>query len=933
MKLIPLDERLLVAPPCPQVSVPTKVLICRNEHKDQRDPWPNGQTPTWEAICADLDKSRSAYCIRTQKDGRDVIEFQAGYLLVRAIFSRNTDGDGYLLRLLGVRLANGADRKRLLVGGIALRHSGIWVDSLRTLGRFGPEGSAQALMAGVPVAERGAADGERDESTVDEAPPMAGAESELLESLDLFVEAEHELEQLKASQQGQYAYYAVTTLPGSRRLQTQVRLSVVEADWQRLSALPAPPGMIAVASEFGEPVILGVEGLQRQADACFLLASCARQGGRLALPDNGTFTAAALDVQKRVRMGVAAQLRDRSAANPWLVQVAARTANLPDFACGSSRESTGLDGLNRSQRDAVTRGLASPDVMLVLGPPGTGKTTVIYNWVNQFVRTGLRVLVASQNNKAVDNVLERLARDKALTCVRLGDEKRVSSGLADLLIDNRAVELQRQLLAGSRQGREGLRDLHARVQADPDHAVQPPACDANEHPAWPCVDPQLQSELAGADAACAATASELARVVDQLKALRSRRGPIAWLQWPWRWWVGRREAPLRTRANHLEDARNSICGRIGHALAEALQVVDDWQTTLDGCRQEDLYPLLIDLVDVVGATCIGINSKPWFRDERFDVAIVDEAGQIQLHNLMVPLSKAPKAILVGDHKQLPPVVADELIAEVESRAEALVSDVDSELLRKSWFECAWDALPASRRAMLDTQFRCPSAISDFISAAFYEGNYYAGEAMQGRQPIDPIFRSTMVFVDTSDLSPAQRAESSRRVDGRQDVAGNRAETELVACVLDWLCRKHADCAQAGEIGVIVPYKNHVAEIHRRLEKDRKAGKLATLRTPIGELVASVDSYQGQERDVIVFAFSRSNPRGAVGFLADWRRLNVAMTRTKRQLIMIGDLSTLTGPARADGPDVKFKRAMGLLHEHLARAGQIVPSRRLPGMLQ
>ena len=77
--------------------------------------------------------------------------------------------------------------------------------------------------------------------------------------------------------------------------------------------------------------------------------------------------------------------------------------------------------------------------------------------------------------------------------------------------------------------------------------------------------------------------------------------------------------------------------------------------------------MLIEKVNVVGATCIGINTKALFKDLDFDIVIVDESGQIQIHNLIVPLSRAQKVILVGDHKQLPPVVSDEVLDEVNER--------------------------------------------------------------------------------------------------------------------------------------------------------------------------------------------------------------------------------------------------------------------------
>jgi Uncharacterized conserved protein (DUF2075). len=81
----------------------------------------------------------------------------------------------------------------------------------------------------------------------------------------------------------------------------------------------------------------------------------------------------------------------------------------------------------------------------VLGPPGTGKTTVILQWVKYFASQGYRVLVTSQNNKAVDNVLERLAEEQEFECLRIGNENKISSSLEEITLDNKAAKLQKEL--------------------------------------------------------------------------------------------------------------------------------------------------------------------------------------------------------------------------------------------------------------------------------------------------------------------------------------------------------------------------------------------------------------------------------------------------------------------------------------------------------
>jgi hypothetical protein len=342
--------------------------------------------------------------------------------------------------------------------------------------------------------------------------------------------------------------------------------------------------------------------------------------------------------------------------------------------------------------------------------------------------------------------------------------------------------------------------------------------------------------------------------------------------------------------------------------------IDEWHAVITGERQKSLYAVLLSMVDVVGATCIGINTDHRFKETHFDVVIVDESGQIQIHNLCVPISRAAQIILVGDHKQLPPVVQDEIIQELEAR------EVDTALLKKSWFEVLWDKAPTDHKVILDTQFRCPAIISDYVSEAFYDSAYHAGKGMEKKAPLLGFCKSTMVFIDTSQFPETKRYERSHQeTDGMNVVQDNPVETELVVQILRRALIEKPELG-AGEIGIIVPYANHVKQIQSAIKKQQHS-EFKALQIPVYELVASVDSFQGQERDLIILAFTRSNPSGRVGFLRDWRRLNVAMTRTKRQLIMVGDLSTLTHMDRRgdQAPDAEFKQAMRKLvtyiHQH------------------
>jgi hypothetical protein len=299
-------------------------------------------------------------------------------------------------------------------------------------------------------------------------------------------------------------------------------------------------------------------------------------------------------------------------------------------------------------------------------------------------------------------------------------------------------------------------------------------------------------------------------------------------------------------------------------------LLGEWRTLLQ-TRHQALYPTLIRMADVVGATCIGIATDARFEDLEFDLVIADEAGQIQAMDLLVPLVRAKKAVLVGDHKQLPPVVDEEIKKrlDVENLAQL-------EWLEKSLFEqiIQKESVPVTRKVMLDTQYRIPPLVADFISAEFYGNEYKTGHT---HTYSDQFFDHPMVFIDTQRAD--QRFETNvREVDGNPGYT-NELEARLIVSLV------HAYLKSGAEWGVIVPYKKQAELIRQKLRNQIPDEELE-------DLVATVDSFQGKERDIIIFGFTRSNRFGRVGFLTESRRLNVSLTRARHQLILVGDATFL-----------------------------------------
>jgi len=366
---------------------------------------------------------------------------------------------------------------------------------------------------------------------------------------------------------------------------------------------------------------------------------------------------------------------------------------------------------------------------------------------------------------------------------------------------------------------------------------------------------------------------------------------------------------LEAVAAFIGDTRSRM-GAFQERDAWRYRLLKEWRTLLEQ-RRRFLQPLLVRAADVVGATCIGISTDAAFRDLDFNVVIADEAGQIQVYDLLVPLVRGRTAILVGDHRQLPPLVDLKLRATLQEYDEN-----GTDLLDKSLFELMYEKAPPTRKIMLSEQYRMPEVIADFISRAFYAGAYTTGP--RRRPPYDdPFFAHPLCFVDTEHRSSYRsRERRSNRPEDESSQLTNDGEARLLATLV---CAYVEREVPPETIGVIVPYKNQVQRIREAFKRrEREVGWPPGTIPP--DIVDTVDAFQGNQRPIILFGFTRSNERGNVGFLRELRRLNVTMTRAQDQLVLIGDEHTLIN-AIDDG----FRDLMGKLLAHIdhhADAGRI-----------
>ncbi|KAI9883536.1 MAG: hypothetical protein M1823_004700 [Watsoniomyces obsoletus] len=467
--------------------------------------------------------------------------------------------------------------------------------------------------------------------------------------------------------------------------------------------------------------------------------------------------------------------------------------------------------LNESQKDAIRFALASGEVALIHGPPGTGKTYTLVELIRQLLSKGQRLLVCGPSNISVDNIVERLAVHR-VSMIRLGHPARLLPSVVDHSLD--------VLLYGS-DAAEIVRDIRTEM--------------------------------------------------DQ------------------------KQASIKKTRNGKE--RRAIYGELRELRKEYRE------------REKKCLSTLISGTPVILSTLHGAGGHQ-LRDQRFDTVIIDEASQALEAQCWVPLVSATKVVLAGDHLQLPPTIKSLNSTKTLSKSKDGKSEgLKGVTLETTLFDRLLALYGAKVKRMLTTQYRMHEKIMRFPSDELYDGRLIAAEAVKSRllrglpygvketeDTLEPL-----VFWDTQGGDFPERSDhdevgnKAARAISLSESKSNEMEAALVQLHMNKL-------VQAGvrveDIAIVTPYNAQLTLLARNLKGLYPALELG-----------SVDGFQGREKEAIILSLVRSNPEHEVGFLGEKRRLNVAMTRPKRHLCVIGDSETV-------GRGSAFlKRWMAFLEEH------------------
>jgi superfamily I DNA and/or RNA helicase len=315
-----------------------------------------------------------------------------------------------------------------------------------------------------------------------------------------------------------------------------------------------------------------------------------------------------------------------------------------------------------------------------------------------------------------------------------------------------------------------------------------------------------------------------------------------------------------------------------------VDIVDQWLIRLTQVR--DLYPAVIADANVIAGTCLGFLSVPGSPDLTFDLAIIDEASKATPTELLVPMSRARRAVLVGDPKQLPPYIESGMLEKKRLEDWGLAaSDVTDTL-----FSRLEAFLPKGAVEKLTIQYRMAPAIGNLVREVFYPGVLENGQG-------DNDFPTTLRHLNfPKDIVWS----STSRLRSKQESAGdpsfsNAAEVGVIKDILSKLGKSTRRAKINLSVVLLTPYGE------QRMALERELAGLKNSLTNLSVEAHTVHTYQGREADITIFSAVRSNPLGKVGFATE-ALLNVAVSRCHVGLIVVGDLDFLERAKAPQGGD-------------------------------
>lgn len=320
----------------------------------------------------------------------------------------------------------------------------------------------------------------------------------------------------------------------------------------------------------------------------------------------------------------------------------------------------------------------------------------------------------------------------------------------------------------------------------------------------------------------------------------------------------------------------------------------------------DLEEAIIADADVIAATCTGIAVAKEFQDD-FDCVVIDEAGKAAPLDLLIPMVRGRSIVLVGDHRQLPPMLDDDVMNSLRS------DGWDNSASKQSLFERLFTGSHACRKAQLSLQYRMVPPICDVVKKLSYEDVLLepAGIALNRQHPFQKQFPCAVLWI---------RCQGTANRASRYNDMGTSPENEAEAkAIVEHLKRMAATLYgfhRQYEVGVIAMYRGQVARLRREIAQ---AGLLEA--TNLSIELGTVDAFQGRQKDAILVSLVETDPNRRA-FFYDIRRVNVALSRARELLIVVGSVDKLGKARRSPLGGINPMHTLSQIFDELGRQGDI-----------
>lgn len=315
-------------------------------------------------------------------------------------------------------------------------------------------------------------------------------------------------------------------------------------------------------------------------------------------------------------------------------------------------------------------------------------------------------------------------------------------------------------------------------------------------------------------------------------------------------------AECRRQANRLRSKRGYEAYEERKRMEQEAAELSAWANSLE----QRLIDMILDDAQVIACTLVGA-AHPVLDQRKFRTAIVDEAAQALEPATWIPITKASKIVLTGDPFQLPPTVKSN---------EAAKKGFNITMIEK----CLKRIQQVN---LLNIQYRMNEVIMGFSNRQFYNNELMAAPGVKERR-LDIDMNAPVIFIDTAGCGFDEKVHHAYQ--SKYNPEEFQVLREHLYLIAEAFLEK-----EPPSIAIISPYREQALHIEEELKEDPNVSKLDLS-------INTIDGFQGQEKDLVFISLVRSNTKGEIGFLTDYRRMNVAMTRARKQLIILGDSATI-----------------------------------------